>query len=75
MVAAAVAAVGLAVTGVASAGPPEGRSRPAHGDADGFQTRAAITADGRAVTVAVTNDEAHQYEVLAFFDKALCATK
>ncbi|MFT7841233.1 serine hydrolase domain-containing protein [Saccharothrix sp. BKS2] len=45
------------------------------GDADGFQTRAAITPDGRAVTVAFTNDEAHQYEVLAFFDKALCATK
>jgi D-alanyl-D-alanine carboxypeptidase len=45
------------------------------GDADGFQTRAAITADGRAVTVAGTNDEAHQNEVLAFFDTALCATK
>jgi D-alanyl-D-alanine carboxypeptidase len=45
------------------------------GDADGFQTRAAITPDGRAVTVAVTNDEAGRGEVLAFFDKALCATK
>jgi D-alanyl-D-alanine carboxypeptidase len=45
------------------------------GDADGFQTRAAITPDGRAVTVAVTNDEVGRAEVLAFFDKALCATK
>ncbi|MBB5807930.1 D-alanyl-D-alanine carboxypeptidase [Saccharothrix ecbatanensis] len=45
------------------------------GDADGFQTRAAITSDGRAVTVAGTNDEVHQYEVIALFDKALCATK
>ncbi|MFE9746407.1 serine hydrolase domain-containing protein [Saccharothrix saharensis] len=45
------------------------------GDADGFQTRAAITPDGRAVTVAGTNDEVHQYAVLDFFDKALCATK
>ncbi|GAA3458677.1 serine hydrolase domain-containing protein [Saccharothrix longispora] len=45
------------------------------GDADGFQTRAAITPDGRAVTVAVTNDEAGRAEVLTFFDKALCATK
>lgn len=45
------------------------------GDADGFQTRAAITPDGRAVTIAGTNDEAHQYEVIALFDKALCATK
>lgn len=45
------------------------------GDADGFQTRTAITPDGRAVTVAGTNDEVRQYEVLAFFDKALCAAK
>ncbi|MEU4446491.1 serine hydrolase domain-containing protein [Actinosynnema sp. NPDC050801] len=45
------------------------------GDADGFQTRAAITPDGRAVAVAGTNDEVHQYEVIALFDKALCATK
>jgi D-alanyl-D-alanine carboxypeptidase len=45
------------------------------GDADGFQTRAAITPDGRAVTVAVTNDETGRAEVLAFFDKALCAQK
>ncbi len=45
------------------------------GDADGFQTRAAITPDGRAVTVAGTNDEVHQYEVIALFDNALCATK
>ncbi|WP_367131878.1 serine hydrolase domain-containing protein [Saccharothrix sp. HUAS TT1] len=45
------------------------------GDADGFQTRAAITPDGRAVTVAGTNDEVRQYEVIALFDKALCATK
>lgn len=43
------------------------------GDADGFQTRTAITPDGRAVTVAVTNDETGRAEVLAFFDKALCA--
>lgn len=45
------------------------------GDADGFQTRAAITPDGRAVSVAGTNDEVHQYEVIALFDKALCASK
>ncbi|WP_329791325.1 serine hydrolase domain-containing protein [Lentzea sp. DG1S-22] len=45
------------------------------GDADGFQSRAAITPDGRAVTIAVTNDEAGVPEVLAFFDKALCAQK
>ncbi|WBQ07920.1 serine hydrolase domain-containing protein [Kribbella sp. CA-293567] len=45
------------------------------GDADGFQTRAAVTPDGRAVTVAFTNDEAHQYKILDFFDKALCAKK
>ncbi|WP_447006720.1 serine hydrolase domain-containing protein [Saccharothrix isguenensis] len=45
------------------------------GDADGYQTRAAVTSDGRAVTVAVTNDEPGRAEVLAFFDKALCATK
>lgn len=45
------------------------------GDADGFQSRAAITPDGRAVTVVVTNDEAGVPEVLALFDKALCATK
>ncbi|GGM93107.1 serine hydrolase [Lentzea pudingi] len=45
------------------------------GDADGFQSRTAITTDGRAVTLAVTNDEAGRGEVLAFFDKALCATK
>lgn len=45
------------------------------GDADGFQTRAAITPDGRAVAVAGTNDEVKQYEVIALFDKALCATK
>jgi D-alanyl-D-alanine carboxypeptidase len=45
------------------------------GDADGFQTRAAITPDGRAVTVAGTNDEVKQFEVIAFFDKALCAEK
>lgn len=45
------------------------------GDADGFQTRTAITPEGRAVTLAGTNDEVHQYDVLAFFDKALCATK
>lgn len=43
------------------------------GDADGFQSRTAITPDGRAVTIAVTNDEAGRAEVLAFFDKALCA--
>jgi D-alanyl-D-alanine carboxypeptidase len=43
------------------------------GDADGFQSRAAITADGRAVTVAGTNDEVQIYEVVALFDKALCA--
>ncbi|SEQ35476.1 alkaline D-peptidase. Serine peptidase. MEROPS family S12 [Lentzea xinjiangensis] len=45
------------------------------GDADGFQTRTAITSDGRAVTLAVTNDEAGRAEVLDFFDKALCAAK
>ncbi|MFC5054067.1 serine hydrolase domain-containing protein [Saccharothrix xinjiangensis] len=45
------------------------------GDADGFQTRAAIIPDGRAVTVAGTNDEVHQYKVIALFDKALCAAK
>ncbi|SDP43226.1 D-alanyl-D-alanine carboxypeptidase [Lentzea jiangxiensis] len=45
------------------------------GDADGFQSRAAITPDGRAVTVVVTNDEAGRAEVLDFFDKALCAQK
>ncbi|SDP41496.1 D-alanyl-D-alanine carboxypeptidase [Lentzea jiangxiensis] len=45
------------------------------GDTDGYQTRAAITPDGRAVTVAVTNDEAGRAEVLDFFDKALCAKK
>ncbi|GIE36682.1 serine hydrolase [Actinoplanes italicus] len=44
------------------------------GDADGFQSRAAITADGRAVTLVGTNDEAGQQEVLGVFDKALCAT-
>ncbi|WP_201438706.1 serine hydrolase domain-containing protein [Saccharothrix sp. 6-C] len=43
------------------------------GDADGFQTRTAITPEGRAVTVAVTNDEVGRGEVLTFFDKALCA--
>ncbi|SMD25243.1 serine hydrolase domain-containing protein [Lentzea albidocapillata] len=43
------------------------------GDADGYQTRAAVTTDGRAVTIGVTNDEAGQLEVLALFDKALCA--
>ncbi|MEV6718516.1 serine hydrolase domain-containing protein [Lentzea sp. NPDC051208] len=45
------------------------------GDADGFQTRAAITPDGRAVTLAGTNDEVKLFEVIDFFDKALCATK
>ncbi len=45
------------------------------GDADGFQTRAAITPDGRAVTVAGTNDEVKLFEVIDFFDKALCAEK
>ncbi len=45
------------------------------GDTDVFRTRAAITSDGRAVTVAVTNDEAGRNEVLAFLGKALCATK
>jgi D-alanyl-D-alanine carboxypeptidase len=45
------------------------------GDADGFRSRAAITPDGRAVTVAVTNDEAGRAEVLDLFDKALCAQK
>ncbi|WP_143087009.1 hypothetical protein [Lentzea flaviverrucosa] len=49
------------------------RSSPRRGDAGGFQSRTAITPDGRAVTIAVTNDEAGQAEVLAFFDKALCA--
>ncbi|WP_218133761.1 serine hydrolase domain-containing protein [Lentzea fradiae] len=43
------------------------------GDADGFQTRAAITPDGRAVTIAATNDEAGVMEVISVFDKALCA--
>jgi D-alanyl-D-alanine carboxypeptidase len=45
------------------------------GDADGYQTRTAITTEGRAVTVAVTNDEPGRAEVLEFFDKALCAKK
>ncbi len=44
------------------------------GDADGFQSRAAITPDGRAVTLVGTSDEAHQAEILALFDKALCAS-
>ena len=45
------------------------------GDVDGFQSRSAITSDGRAVTLVVTNDGARIMEVLAFFDKALCAMK
>ncbi|MEV8440711.1 serine hydrolase domain-containing protein [Actinosynnema sp. NPDC051121] len=45
------------------------------GDADGWQSRSAITSDGRAVTLVVTRDAARIMEVLAFFDKALCATK
>ncbi|WP_410566239.1 serine hydrolase domain-containing protein [Amycolatopsis sp. cmx-4-61] len=46
------------------------------GDADGFQSRAAITTDGRAVTIAATNDDKFLLDgVLALFDKALCAAK
>ena len=43
------------------------------GDADGFQSRAAITPDGRAVTIVGTNDETQIYEVVDLFEKALCA--
>ncbi|MEU1605742.1 serine hydrolase domain-containing protein [Micromonospora matsumotoense] len=45
------------------------------GDADGFQSRIGITTDGRAVTLVGTNDEAKVEELLALFDKALCAGK
>ncbi|MBM7077412.1 hypothetical protein [Micromonospora humida] len=43
------------------------------GDADGFQSRVGITTDGRAVTLVGTNDDAKVDELLALFDKALCA--
>jgi D-alanyl-D-alanine carboxypeptidase len=48
------------------------------GDSDGYQTRAAITADGRAVTIAATNDDDETgkiMEVLEVFDAALCANR
>ncbi|GIE36694.1 serine hydrolase [Actinoplanes italicus] len=45
------------------------------GDADGFQSRVGITTDGRAVTLVGTNEDAKEGEMLALFDKALCAGK
>jgi D-alanyl-D-alanine carboxypeptidase len=48
------------------------------GDADGFQSRTAITTDGRAVTVAATNDGVPMEKMMNFisiFDAALCAEK
>ncbi|GAA3932875.1 serine hydrolase domain-containing protein [Actinoplanes auranticolor] len=48
------------------------------GDADGYESRAAITTDGRAVTVVITNDqnaEATTMKLIEIFDAALCAKK
>ena len=46
------------------------------GDADGYESRAAITTDGRAVTLAITNDQTAgdtTLKVIEVFDAALCA--
>jgi D-alanyl-D-alanine carboxypeptidase len=48
------------------------------GDADGFQSRTAITPDGRAVTVAATNDGVPMDKMMDYigvFDAALCVGK
>lgn len=48
------------------------------GDADGFQSRSAITSDGRAVTIAATNDGVPMEKIVEFvgvLDAALCAKK
>lgn len=50
------------------------------GDIDGYSSRSAITADGRAVTIVVTADEGPAgldgiLQVLDAFDAALCASR
>jgi D-alanyl-D-alanine carboxypeptidase len=48
------------------------------GDADGYESRAAITTDGRAVTVVITNDDSAgdtTTKLIEVFDAALCAKK
>jgi D-alanyl-D-alanine carboxypeptidase len=48
------------------------------GDADGYESRAAITTDGRAVTVVITNDDPAgdtTMKLIEIFDAALCAKK
>ena len=48
------------------------------GDADGYESRAAITTDGRAVTVVITNDDPAgdtTMKLIEVFDAALCAKK
>ncbi|MGW4942016.1 serine hydrolase domain-containing protein [Actinoplanes sp. NPDC004185] len=48
------------------------------GDGDGYESRAAITTDGRAVTVAITNDQSAgdtTLKLIEVFDAALCAKK
>ena len=48
------------------------------GDADGYESRAAITTDGRAVTVVITNDDSAgdtTTKLIEVFDAALCARR
>ena len=56
-----------------------GRAWGHGGDMDGYQSRTAVTADGRAVTIVLTRDEFESMEALmqplAALDAALCAGK